>query len=283
MADAPTGQDWSDQEVDLIVADYFDMLREEIAGRPYVKAHHNAALQSITGRSHRSIEFKHQNISAVLVKLGLPWIFGYKPKAHYQSALVDGVERYISHDPEQILIAQFSKPCGSDALNEDPALLIEQAPLMLVEDSNDPPALSRLVSKFDPAARDARNRVLGRQGEEFAFSFERMRLTLAGRDDLARKVRWVAEDDGDGAGYDIASFHPDGRERLLEVKTTVGQARTPFFLTENERLFSEERPDAFRILRLYDFAMSRRGFELAPPLSNSVVLSPATYRASFGS
>ena len=41
-------------------------------------------------------------------------------------------------------------------------------------------------------------------------------------DDLARKVRWVSEEDGDGAGYDIASFGPDGRARLIEVETTNG-------------------------------------------------------------
>jgi hypothetical protein len=32
------------------------------------------------GRTHRSVEFKHQNISAVLDELGMPWIPGYIPK-----------------------------------------------------------------------------------------------------------------------------------------------------------------------------------------------------------
>ena len=56
-------------------------------------------------------------------------------------------------------------------------------------------------------------------------------LRSSGRDDLARKVRWVSEEDGDGAGYDIASFAPDGRARLIEVKTTNGWERTPFHIT----------------------------------------------------
>ena len=47
----PTGTDWTDKEIDLIVADYFDMLRREILREPYVKAHRNAALQELTGRS----------------------------------------------------------------------------------------------------------------------------------------------------------------------------------------------------------------------------------------
>ena len=67
--------------------------------------------------------------------------------------------------------------------------------------------------KFDVAVRDERNRALGRAGEESVVAHERSALKVAGRDDLARKVRWVSEEEGDGAGYDIASFMPDGRER----------------------------------------------------------------------
>jgi hypothetical protein len=47
-------------------------------------------------------------------------------------------------------------------------------------------------------------------------------LRAAGRADLARRVRWISEEEGDGAGYDIASFRPDGQTRLIEVKTTNG-------------------------------------------------------------
>jgi hypothetical protein len=112
------------------------------------------------------------------------------------------------------------------------------------------------------------------------FSSKR-RHTRSGRDDLARKIRWVSEEDGDGAGYDIASFDADGRERLIEVKTTVGHMTTPFFLTENERAFSAERPDAFRLMRVYDFVRTPRAFELSPPLDACLLLRPAIYRASF--
>jgi len=85
--DAKIGTVWSDQELDLIVADYFAMLVKELARAPYVKAHHNALLMQQTGRTHRSVEFKHQNISAVLKELGLPWVAGYKPKRNYQNEL----------------------------------------------------------------------------------------------------------------------------------------------------------------------------------------------------
>ena len=110
--------------------------------------------------------------------------------------------------------------------------------------------------------------------------YEQSHLKANGRADLAREVEWTSEERGDGAGYDIRSFALDGSERLIEVKTTNGTAKTPFFLSENERAFSDERPDAFRLLRLYSFAEKPSAFELRPPLSERLALSPANYRAS---
>ena len=101
------------------------------------------------------------------------------------------------------------------------------------------------MRKFDPALRDARNRQLGKQGEERIFLSEQAGLHAAGRADLARKVRWVSEEDGDGAGYDIRSYNPSGIERLIEVKTTTGHKATPFFLSENERAFRRSAPMPF--------------------------------------
>ncbi len=94
-------------------------------------------------------------------------------------------------------------------------------------------------------------------------------------------MRWVSQEDGDGAGYDIRSYAQDGQERLLEVKTTLGHARTPFYLSSNELALSQERPEAFRLLRVYDSARSAKAFELEPPLTDHVALLPTAYRASF--
>ena len=66
--------------------------------------------------------------------------------------------------------------------------------------------------------RDYRNRSLGKAGEEFVVDLERRQLIGADRPDLARKIRWVAAEDGDGAGYDVLSFDSNGHERLLEVE-----------------------------------------------------------------
>ncbi len=228
------------------------------------------------GRTHRSVEFKHQNISAVMDELGLPWIPGYMPKRNYQNAIFDAIDRYLSGHTsilESVPIAP--------TVAEQPSEVFVSEPPLVTTDKRIPERLRRLVSKFDPVERDYRNRSLGRAGEEFVVNLERRRLTGADRLDLARRIRWVASEDGDGAGYDVLSFEPNGQERLLEVKTTNGSAHTPFFLSRNECDMAMERPEEWRIYRVHLFCKEPRIFTIAPPLDKAVYLRPESWRASF--
>lgn len=269
------GTIWRDDELDAIIADYFAMLALELSGQEYTKSKHSAALMIQIGRTHRSVEFKYQNISAVLDKLGMPWIKGYRPKPNYQNAIFEAIDRYLSQNPG--VIQTVSSP--NDAVSLPASVFVE--PPALANDESIPARLRRLVRKFDPVERDRRNRLLGKAGEEFVIEIERKRLADADRSDLARKVRWIAVEDGDGAGYDVLSFEVSGRESLIEVKTTNGSARTPFFLTRNERDMAAERPAEWRIYRVHLFSQSPRVFTIAPPLENAVNLSPETWRAFF--
>src|SRR6202046_900413 len=111
MADeTKIGTNWQDDELDAIVADYFAMLDADLSGTPYIKSRHSAALMAQIGRTHRSVEFKHQNISAVLDELGMPWIPGYKPKRNYQNAILDAIDRYLSAHPSILEAAPSSPP-----------------------------------------------------------------------------------------------------------------------------------------------------------------------------
>jgi hypothetical protein len=275
MAEGEPKGDWTADELDLIIADYFAMLGAEIRRVSYDKTQHRRALMAQIDRSNGSIEFKHQNISAVLQQLDLPWINGYKPRAHFQESIVSAIERYILQYP----MAQHPEALAG-AFTERPQLFMEPPPLLEPKRER-PEVIQRLVRKFNPAERDFINRKLGHDGEEMIFKFEQQRLRQADRPDLARKVRWISREEGDGAGYDILSFDQKGRERFLEVKTTVGSQTAPFYLTRNERNFSEERPTEFRICRVYDFSKIPRAFEIAPPLEKFVHLEPLSFEASF--
>ena len=275
MADeAKIGTNWQDDELDAIVTDYFAMLAADLSGQPYVKSRHSAALMAQIGRTHRSVEFKHQNISAVMDELGMPWIPGYKPKRNYQNAIFDAIDRYLTKHPGALEPAIGVPPSL-------PAEIFVPAPTLTVPAGPVPERLRRLVQKFDPVERDNCNRALGKAGEAFVVDVERRHLTQAGHQDLARKVRWISAEDGDGAGYDVLSFNRVGDERLIEVKTTNGSARTPFFLSRNECGLATERPSDWRIYRVHLFAKSPRIFTITPPLENTVKLSPETWRASF--
>lgn len=274
--ESKVGTDWQDGELDVIVADYFGMLVSDLSGQPYVKSRHNAAIMAQIGRTQGSVEFKHQNISAVLDELGMPWIPGYKPRSNYQNAILDAIDRFLSKQPDIL----------ESAVNLPPAPLLTSdvfvaAPALKIADDAIPERLQRLVQKFDPVERDHRNRLLGKAGEAFIVELERRQLTEGDRPDLARKVRWIAAEEGDGAGYDVLSFDPTGRERLLEVKTTNGSARTPFFVTRNECAVAMDRPTDWRIYRVHLFATKPQIFTIAPPLELAGNLQPETWRMSF--
>ena len=140
--------------------------------------------------------------------------------------------------------------------------------------------MAAIGRKFDVAARDARNRALGKAGEEAVFAEEQRQLRAAGREDLARRTRWTSQEDGDGYGYDIASFEPDGREKLIEVKTTNGWERTPFHLSANELAVADARREAWQLVRVWDFARQPSAFVLRPPMQAHVTLTPTSFLAA---
>jgi len=159
------------------------------------------------------------------------------------------------------------------------SVFVPPPPLSL--DTKKPRRLKQLIRKFDPVERDRLNRALGRAGEEFVLEVERNRLTKAGMSKLARNVRWISEQEGDGAGYDILSFDQSGRERFVEVKTTNGAATTPFFLSRNEHDTAAARAQDWRLYRVHCFSKEPRIFEIAPPLEKSLILQTESWRASF--
>ena len=272
MASGP----WTDAENDLIVADYFAMLADDLAARPYNKAKHNRQLQTKIDRGRASIEYKHQNISAVLKGLGETWIEGYKPAFNFQASLADAVARWLHQSGGYAASHETARPHLRDAAVLD----IETPPTL----RNRPPPdeleqMRTIARKFDVAAQAERNRALGRAGEELVLIHERATLSGVGRSDLAKRVRWVSDEDGDGAGYDIASFLPGGQPRLIEVKTTNGWERTPFHVTRNELAVSKQRPDEWYLLRLWNFVREPRAFELRPPLEAHVSLIATSYEA----
>ena len=272
-------EDWTESEIDAVVADYFGMLGDELASRPFVKLTRYRSLAERIPRNIKSIERKHQNISAIMIGFGQPWVTGLKPAKHYQNALADGVLRWLDQRPDW-LEPKVQADEGS-YVREMPPLWIGPPPTHHNEPPLiDPTIMAAIGKKYDVAERDARNRRLGKAGEELVLHHERQSLLQAGRNDLADKVRWTAVQDGDGYGFDIASFEADGRERLIEVKTTNGWERTPFHLSQNAIAVAETRRHEWHLVRAWSFARHPKAFSLRPPLSAHIELTPTSFLAA---
>jgi hypothetical protein len=276
--------DWSREEAEATISDYFDMLAKELRGEPFNKTEHNRNLQKLlNGRTKGAIEFKYQNISAVLIELGYPYVDGYKPLANYQGLLRDIIEERLAG---AVSLQQAAAAAVETEVSEVPH--IDDVLSILVEPPTQEPE-RRVLNDKPPSIRkpvrrnyleiESRNRSLGQAGEKLVIEFEQQRLWRAGKKDLANRIEHVANTQGDGLGFDISSFELDGRDRLIEVKTTRFGAMTPFFASRNEVGVSESRNEHYQLYRLYNFARQPKMFTLGGSLRETCRLEPIQFSA----
>ena len=103
---------WNREQNRIIAEVYFEMLRKEQVGEPYVKAQYNRIVQEKTGRSRGAVEFKFCNISFLLQEIDQPIISGYKPRSNTQrGSLSDVLADYLetTKDPSSSCIGERGK------------------------------------------------------------------------------------------------------------------------------------------------------------------------------
>lgn len=261
------------------------MLDSELRGEPYSKAEHNRRLQGLlNGRSGPAIEFKHANISAVMIELGRPYIAGYKPRSNYQQSLRIEIESRLATDLDldRVILASVESE-ASVALH---FLALDSVIVPMPVRDRGEASYERLkrqpstTTRINYLEREARNASLGRAGEMFALDVEHRRLWEQGARDLAERIEHVSSTKGDGLGFDILSFESDGRERLIEVKTTRFGQYTPFFASSNEVSVSADHAERYALYRVFDFRSSPRLFIVPGSLRDRFDLDPVQFRAS---
>ncbi|MFZ6052553.1 protein NO VEIN domain-containing protein [Halocola ammonii] len=275
---------WSDIEVELIVADYFEMLSIELSGKNYSKAEHRRnLLPLLTNRSEGSIEFKHQNISAVLINLGHPYIKGYLPRFNYQKVLEDKVVDYltghlnIEDQFKKFAETTIDKPTVSKEFDK----LIVQPPVSTGVVKEPVAAYTRSPIKTNYLEQEQRNRSLGLLGEEFILEYEKWQLRHAGKESLADQVHWISKEEGDGAGFDILSRNENGTDKYIEVKTTKLGKETPFYFSRNELLFSQNKSSSYHLYRLFNFNQKAKMFVKMGGLDSICTSIPVSYQGRF--
>lgn len=277
-------ESWSESEVKAAVADYFDMLRLELTGRKYNKSQHRRSLkEQLNNRSDGSVELKHQNISALLIEMGIPYIDGYKPRSNYQrSILPTAVSAHLKSNPELYDLFEADSVATPNTPSVEDFLSAWESPPTPDNSNRDeatePQALYR-PGGINYLAREAKNQALGDAGEQFVLNFERARLIRAGRESLAERIEQVSITVGPSAGFDIKSFEENGADRFIEAKTTKYGKNTPFFVTPNELQFSKENASQYFLYRLFRFKKSPRLFALHGSVEERCRLEPSEYRA----
>lgn len=275
---------WSDFEVEAAVEDYFNMLRLELSGRKYNKTKHRRALMGVLNdRSDGSVELKHQNISAVLIEMGIPYIDGYKPRFNYQRSLLPAaIVSYLKNNPEiQALFEADSEVTPSIPAVEDFLAALEKPP---IPEERKVPAVAEPRAFYNPNGvnyleREARNQSLGEAGEHFVINFERARLIRVGKESLADRIEQVSASIGPSAGFDIRSFEEDGSDRFIEAKTTKYGKNTPFFVTPSELRFSRGNSSRYYLYRIFKFRETPRLFALHGNLEERCSIEPSEFIA----
>ncbi|MCY4356502.1 MAG: DUF3883 domain-containing protein [Gammaproteobacteria bacterium] len=261
------------------------MLKLELSLQSYNKADRNRRLRErLDERSRGSVEFKHQNISAVLVKMGIPYIEGYKPKDNFQNELARAVRVYIEKNPKirHVFLLDADQVPVVPAVEDWSSVIVDPP-------EPSPPNVANLEHQqliYIPGGinyleREARNQKLGDAGEVFIMELERERLINEGCEPLAKRIEQVSVTQGSMAGFDILSFEKNGQERFIEVKTTKYGINTPWFVSSNELSCSHKNNNNYYLYRLFNFNNKERPqlFKLKGNLQNSCRLEPTEYRA----
>jgi len=104
----------------------------------------------------------------------------------------------------------------------------EPRPPRLSRESNMPGTQARRSRRYSPESRK-----VGDTGERLVLRHERERLIKLGRQDLADRIRYHAQE-LEFVGWDITSFDDDGNEMFIEVKSSIGKTVSRVNLTINE-------------------------------------------------
>lgn len=271
--------DWSKQEVEAIVADYFQMLSLELTGENYSKTARRRNLSSqLNSRTEGSIEFKHQNISAVLIKYGFPYILGYKPRSNYQSLLEDVILDFLAkfNDVTE-LFERFAREDAQAGKVYDYSNLLVNPPQIDSVMESESHYRTPSLNKPNYLLIEQQNRSLGERGEELILNYERWRLINNGKEKLSESIEWVSKEQGDGAGFDILSKNLNGTDRYIEVKSTKLGEKVPIYFTRNELHFSQAHASDYYLYRVFNLKKKPKFFIKNGAIDNFWNVEPISF------
>jgi len=159
----------------------------------------------------------------------------------------------ISHNLEKI-----KKTEPTDDRSSDVSLVHTDPPTGFSEENLKPkgPRKFKAISNKERKKQELKNERIGSAGEMYVWDAEKKILKTGEKPYLADMMYHASKELGDGLGYDIISFTPEGKVKFIEVKTTTSDKNSKFFISDNELEFSELNPEYYYLYRLYNFNKS---------------------------
>ncbi|MBT1705288.1 DUF3883 domain-containing protein [Chryseosolibacter indicus] len=235
----------------------------------------------LKNRSEGSIEFKNRDISAVLAKIGQPYVRGYLPAYNYQKQLLEEVVfSYIRKKPEAEKTFQLfaeSAPTPKGLVFEKMLEEMPKAEALLQE----PEMVYRSPVKVNYIELEQANKSVGQTGESIALEYERWRLVHAGKESLADKIEWVSQTQGDGLGFDILSKNTNGTDRYIEVKSKKLTKEAPFYFSAFEYDFSKRQRSSFFLYRVFNLKAEPKLFIANGAYDEFCNMKPTQFKGSF--
>jgi flagellar biosynthesis GTPase FlhF len=269
-----------------IVADYFEMLRAELRGEMFSKADHRHRLAAELGlKDPDLVDLAFQQVSSVLLEIGMPVVDGFRPLNGWPVALANAVQGHLEAKPELVDALWIDGDASKVAVPvelDDSRMVLMPTPLPGEHDSAAGRAerwAPSVALDLDFRAREARDEALAVAGQRFVLAYERARLRETGFKNLVGRIEWVAQDRGDALGFHVRSFDEQGEPRSIVVKTTNFGARLPFALTHAELQLGNELGAKCCIYRVFAFSRNPRLFVLPGPFERGLSLVPLEHRA----
>lgn len=143
--------------------------------------------------------------------------------------------------------------------------------------------LAKSAKKVDYLRQAMINKRVGDLGEQVVLNYERIRVAALGS--VANEyILKIHKEEDDGKGFDIHSFDlQNGKmvEIMIEVKTTTGEAKTTFFLSNNEYsvMKKPENKNRYWVYRVFNIhSINPEFYEIKKDFEEKVRISPDTWR-----
>lgn len=130
-----------------------------------------------------------------------------------------------------------------------------------------------------------KNQKTGGLGERLVYDYEKSKLEAAGIVDIEKRLIRTSENPDYGNAYpcDILSVDiATGNTIYIEVKTTRFGVETPFYISEEERIFSEINASEYKLYRVFDAIRTKepKFYEIDGYIGDNFTLTSDRYIAT---